>query len=64
MTLQELLKSKEFQFDANLTITLYALAEKLGIPKEDIMIGAYDKQFKETKERIYKHLGKLLDQPE
>lgn len=61
MTFEELFADKGFQVKTNVELALYALAEQLGVPKEDILNGVYDLQFNEAMIRIYKQFKILLE---
>jgi len=60
--MKELLGDTGFQVKTNIELSLYKLAEELGVPKEDILSGQYDLQFNETMISIYKQFKKLMEE--
>lgn len=64
MNLLELLKNNKFMFATNVELKLYKLAESLGIDKQDILSGKYDKEFEEAKSGIFAIFRKYFDRGE
>lgn len=61
MNLKDLLGDTGYQVKTNIELALYKLAEDLGVPKEDILGGIYDREFNEAMLKIYKQFKKLME---
>lgn len=62
MNLEELLGDVGFRAKTNIELALYNLAENIGVPKEDILSGLYDKEFNDTMIKIYKQFKLILEE--